>query len=99
MTAQRVHEAVLDCVAHVLGLPDTRLIDCDRSLFETGLDSLTALTLQMELEVTFACSLHATIAFEHPTVRSLASFISHQLGGHPTKLVDAPAPTASLHSR
>ena len=46
-----------------------------------GLDSLMALELKSRLENSLNLSLPATLAFEYPTIKTLADYLSHELLG------------------
>ena len=59
-------------IRRLLGRAPQVRIDPTQSLFELGLDSLTAVQFRAVLQRTFGCSLPASLAFEHPTLDALA---------------------------
>ncbi|MBU6352351.1 MAG: SDR family NAD(P)-dependent oxidoreductase, partial [Chloroflexi bacterium] len=60
-------------VARVLGM--AVLPSAETGFTDLGMDSLMALELRRELERALHCALPATLAFEHPTVNSLAAYL------------------------
>jgi NAD(P)-dependent dehydrogenase (short-subunit alcohol dehydrogenase family)/acyl carrier protein len=96
-------------VAQVLGLPGGTLPDADSGFFRLGMDSLMAVELRDRLGREFDTSLPATLAFDHPTVRTLtAHFAERVLGwerypageGDPEpRMMVAAAPPESLASK
>ncbi|MBU6352391.1 MAG: SDR family oxidoreductase, partial [Chloroflexi bacterium] len=60
-------------VARVLGM--AVLPSAETGFTDLGMDSLMALELRRELERALHCALPATVAFEHPTVNSLAAYL------------------------
>jgi polyketide synthase len=72
-------------VRAVLELPDARPVPATTSLFELGLDSVTALELVTRLNDEFHADLPKTIPFEHPTIAELAAAVA----------ADTPAPAPS----
>ena len=82
----------------VLGLPAADL-GVQQGLRELGMDSLMAVELRNRLQATVGQALPATVAFDHPTIEALASFLATEvaaLGIESTpvaKSPGAPAPT------
>ena len=62
-------------LAQVLALEPGHAVDRQQSLFEMGIDSLTAMELRSRLEKSLAISLPATLAFDYGTVDALADFL------------------------
>uniref|UniRef100_UPI000A78BD33 SDR family NAD(P)-dependent oxidoreductase n=1 Tax=Streptomyces sp. NBRC 109706 TaxID=1550035 RepID=UPI000A78BD33 len=79
-----VRELVTEQVAEVLGHPNPGAVDQERAFQELGLDSLGAVRLRNRLQRTLGLPLPSTLAFQHPTVASLArhiaSLVNDQLG-------------------
>jgi polyketide synthase 7 len=72
---RKVLELVRGTVASVLGYPDARRVDDDRSFTALGIDSLVAVELRNRLESAVRTRLPATLAFDHPTTTALADFL------------------------
>lgn len=62
-------------VTKILSLPPDRTVPTHRSLFDMGLDSLSALEVKNYLELNFQCQLEPTVLFDHPSLDSLVSFL------------------------
>ena len=62
-------------LAQVLALEPGHAVDRQQSLFEMGMDSLTAMELRSLLEASLAMTLPATLAFDYGTVDALADFL------------------------
>jgi myxalamid-type polyketide synthase MxaE and MxaD len=67
-----------DLLARVLRVPLTR-IEPTIPLGSLGLESLMTLELRNRLEATFGIKLSATLVWNHPTVRALATFLASRL--------------------
>lgn len=70
---------VTDLVCKVLRNPDPQSIAPDAEFRTLGFDSLTSIEMTGELSEATALSLPATAVFDHPTPRTLASFLQTQL--------------------
>ncbi|MFE3928041.1 acyltransferase domain-containing protein [Streptomyces sp. YIM B13508] len=73
-----LESAVRESVARVVKLP-ARRVDLDRPLKSLGIDSLMSLELRNRLEGTFGIRLSATLIYNYPTIRDLASFLAGKL--------------------
>jgi acyl transferase domain-containing protein/NAD(P)-dependent dehydrogenase (short-subunit alcohol dehydrogenase family)/acyl carrier protein len=62
-----------------LGLDASTAVEDTRPLKELGLDSLMAVELRNALSQSLACSLPATLAFDYPTVATLAAHLVGKL--------------------
>ncbi|MFF4070868.1 thioester reductase domain-containing protein [Streptomyces chartreusis] len=88
------HKVVLDAVAaeiaRVLGRTDTTGTDPERPLQSSGFDSLTSVELRNRLATLTGLRLPATLVFDHPTPRALATYLRTEL----LASGDAAAPSA-----
>ncbi|MGQ4420994.1 beta-ketoacyl synthase N-terminal-like domain-containing protein, partial [Streptomyces sp. SAS_269] len=66
-------------LAAVLGHTDADGIDPDRPLRDLGVDSLAAVELRNALGTATGTRLPATLVFDHPTVRAVATFLDERL--------------------
>jgi len=64
-------------VRKILGLPTSQMIKNDQGFFESGMDSLMAVQLKNKLQhdVGPNFKLASSLAFDHPTINSLARFL------------------------
>ncbi|MGF1480504.1 MAG: MupA/Atu3671 family FMN-dependent luciferase-like monooxygenase [Cyanophyceae cyanobacterium] len=76
----RLRQHVQAQVARVMGLPPSHL-DCQRGLFELGMDSLMALELKNHLEASLGAVIPVAATFEHPSVNALSSYIAQEIFG------------------
>jgi acyl transferase domain-containing protein/acyl carrier protein len=67
-----ISEMVQSCVGEVMGFTDSSKIDRECGFFELGLDSIMAVELKVLLEQATGLTLSASIAFDFPTISSLA---------------------------
>ncbi|GIH02042.1 hypothetical protein Rhe02_01090 [Rhizocola hellebori] len=74
MAVDRIEELIRDCVGGMLELEEP--IAADLSFLELGMDSLMAGELKATLEAKLGLSLPNTVAFDHPTVESLAEHLA-----------------------
>ncbi|CAM5465779.1 thioester reductase domain-containing protein [Streptomyces chartreusis] len=77
------HKVVLDAlaaeIARVLGRTDTTGTDPERPLQSGGFDSLTSVELRNRLATLTGLRLPATLVFDHPTPRALATYLRTEL--------------------
>ncbi len=79
-------------IAGVLGFPEDQLPESNRGFFEMGMDSIMAVQLKRRLEASLGRTLPTTVAFEHPTVESLAKYVDDAfLPAEPIPDATAPA--------
>jgi amino acid adenylation domain-containing protein len=88
-----VHAIVQEAVAGVLGLPDASAVSLDDRLRNVGLDSLMAVELRNRLVRRAQVGLPTTLAFDHPTPRSIAEHLLSCV-----LAADTDAPPSSLPS-
>ncbi|MFJ3792508.1 SDR family NAD(P)-dependent oxidoreductase, partial [Kitasatospora sp. NPDC090091] len=78
-------QVVLDLVrthaAAVIGYPSGAAIDPDRAFQELGFDSLGAVGLRNRLTQAVGVRLPATLIFDHPTSRAVATLLLSEIGG------------------
>ncbi|WP_205876684.1 type I polyketide synthase [Mycobacterium camsae] len=74
-------EVVCTHAAVVLGLADGAKIHPDRAFGDMGFDSLSAVELRNRLKVATGLVLPATLIFDYPTARVLATYLGEQLSG------------------
>ncbi|CKS74201.1 phenolpthiocerol synthesis type-I polyketide synthase PPSA [Mycobacterium tuberculosis] len=68
-------------IAAELRVPEKEL-DTDRPFAELGLNSLMAMAIRREAEQFVGIELSATMLFNHPTVKSLASYLAKRVAPH-----------------
>jgi acyl transferase domain-containing protein/protein-L-isoaspartate O-methyltransferase len=66
-------------VAAVLGLDESRLLEPGQGFFKLGMDSLMTVELRGRLERGVGIRLPTTIAFEYPTVETLAGYLAGRI--------------------
>ncbi|WP_393060650.1 SDR family NAD(P)-dependent oxidoreductase [Streptomyces sp. LN549] len=79
--SRKLLEMVRGRVAKVLGHASAQAIEADRPFQELGFDSLSAVELRNELNLTTALRLPATLVFDYPTSRAVAGYIDGELDG------------------
>ncbi|HEX2909582.1 MAG TPA: SDR family NAD(P)-dependent oxidoreductase [Chloroflexia bacterium] len=72
----RLEEYVREAVAGVLGFEKASLVNREQGFFELGMDSLMAVELKVRLEKSSGLALPSTLAFDYPTVETLARFLA-----------------------
>jgi NAD(P)-dependent dehydrogenase (short-subunit alcohol dehydrogenase family) len=77
---ESVLNLVREQVAVVCGHVGLAAIPPDRSFQDLGLESLAAIELRNRLTLATGLALSATLAFDHPTPRTLAGFLLSELG-------------------
>ena len=92
--ADAAADVVRAAVRTVLDLPQDRPIPGRRSLFDLGLDSVSAVELSGRLSAAVGIELSPTIAFEHPTPAQLAAALP-MTARDPGPARAAPPPAAA----
>ncbi len=87
-----VLEVVRECAAVVLGYGAGE-VGAETSFKELGFDSLTAIELRNRLSAACGLRLPATLVFDYPTPRALASFVSSRVTGEEAVVATAVTPT------
>lgn len=77
----RGFDQVRRIIAAELRVPEKEL-DTDRPFAELGLNSLMAMAIRREAEQFVGIELSATMLFNHPTVKSLASYLAKRVAPH-----------------
>ncbi|MET8979301.1 type I polyketide synthase [Streptomyces sp. NPDC004539] len=77
--AERLLTEVRAAAAELLGHEDADALSPDRSLIESGLDSLTAIELRNRLSTLTGLRLPATFVFDHPVPRDQAEYLHRAL--------------------
>ncbi|MFC9836529.1 polyketide synthase Pks13 [Rhodococcus sp. NPDC127530] len=100
MTVAQLREWLRNWIADATGQPVGQITD-DRPMEEFGLSSRDAVALSGEIEELVGVTLTATVAYQHPTIASLATRI---IEGEPEQLDDsadaayyASVPTSDAH--
>ena len=70
-----IETRLLAIIAHELGMP-VSAVDVDRAFPEMGLDSTMAMAVLREAERSLGFEISATMLWDHPTVSSLAAYLS-----------------------
>lgn len=84
-------------VAAVLKAPPDDPPSHDAGLFDLGMDSLMSVELKRRLERGLGTSLPATLAFNYPNIRALASFLLARLSTEKTPVqIPTPEPETTL---
>ena len=73
---QEVYRHVSDVVRRVFGVDPSFAIDPQQGLRDLGLDSLMAVELRNDLQRSAGQSLPATLAFDYPSLESLAHYLT-----------------------
>ena len=76
-----LEELVATTIAAVLGHQSPDRIESDRALADLGFDSLTSLELRTRLSDATGVSLPATLVFDHPTPKALATYLRDLVSG------------------
>ncbi|WP_440581629.1 SDR family NAD(P)-dependent oxidoreductase [Streptomyces laculatispora] len=95
--ARKLLEMVRDRVAKVLGHASAQAIEADRPFQELGFDSLSAVELRNELNLTTALRLPATLVFDYPTARAVAGYIDGELDGSGGRETARPSSSPDVH--
>ncbi|MBD9358027.1 beta-ketoacyl reductase [Methylomonas albis] len=66
-------------INRVLGAESNRFIAPRQRLFDSGLDSLTAVELKNRLSALLACPLNTTLLFDYPTLEALTNHLATML--------------------
>jgi len=94
-----VSDVVRDEVARILSLPSAAQVPAERPLQALGLDSLMAVELRNVLGQRAGVPLSATLAFDHPSVEAIATYLLAevlQLTDSEAGLADARLPAGGL---
>jgi acyl carrier protein len=79
-------------VAHVLGLPASRLPEPQDGFFDIGMDSLMTVELKNRLETSLGRTLPVTAMFNYSTIDALARYLYRRILS--TEIAGEPAPSA-----
>ena len=82
---------VQSVAANILGFAEPAKLDRTQGFFKLGMDSIMSVQLRSQLEASLGRSLPPTVAFEYPTVASLADYLASEvLPGPGNGTVEAP---------
>ncbi|MFE5701192.1 polyketide synthase Pks13 [Rhodococcus koreensis] len=97
MTVAQLRDWLRNWIADATGQPVGQITD-DRPMEEFGLSSRDAVALSGEIEELVGVTLTATVAYQHPTIASLATRIIEGEPEQPDDSADyASAPTSDAH--
>ncbi len=100
MTVAQLREWLRNWIADATGQPVGQITD-DRPMEEFGLSSRDAVALSGEIEELVGVTLTATVAYQHPTIASLATRIIEGEPEQPDDSADAAyyasVPTSDAH--
>ena len=65
--------------AGILGFADADQLDRTQGFFKQGMDSIMTVQLRSQLEASLGRPLPPTVAFEYPTVASLAAYLASEI--------------------
>jgi len=65
-------------LADLLGFIPPKLPDIDEGFFDMGMESVTAVAFQKEIEETFGISIDDTATFDYPNLSDLSDYVSKE---------------------
>jgi len=77
--SQILSDYVKEQSTKILGFESDASINPEESLFDLGLDSLTAIELRNTFEFSIGCSLPATLIYDHPTIETLCIYLEEKI--------------------
>ena len=78
LNEQSIKQWLVRYIADVLKLPESE-IDVTRSFDSYGIDSAAAVGMTGDLEDWCACEVDPTLAYDYPTIGSLAAYIAQDI--------------------
>ncbi|MFB1483782.1 SDR family NAD(P)-dependent oxidoreductase [Corallococcus sp. RDP092CA] len=84
-------------VAKVLGWSASEQLPSEQGFFQLGMDSLTSVELRNRLQSSLACTLAATLVFDHPTVEALTGHLAERVLAMKEPSSPAPRPSQEPH--
>lgn len=73
-----IQERILENVDKILDIQDGNDFE-NKNFFEYGMDSLTSIQLRNNLQHDFKCSMHPTIVYKYPTIKSLSGYVINSI--------------------
>ena len=85
-------------VASILGFTTPDSIGVEQGFFKLGMDSMMTMQLRTRLEAVLSCSLPPTLAFEYPSIHTLADYILKEILPQASP-PDLPSTTLAIQPR
>ncbi|AKT41315.1 type I polyketide synthase [Chondromyces crocatus] len=91
----RLIEHTRRLVTETLQLEEPAAFDLDQGFFQLGMDSIMSVQIRKRLEADLGRRLPPTLAFDHPSVRRLATYLATEILAPTPETAAPPSPDAS----